>query len=382
MAIASLTFNACSVSSDSQDIYYGKTLQVTGTPFAGSGWILYNNTPLAGTDTSVSISGLDDNVDYTFYRYCHCPLTGLTDPEILGPVIKTVCPSFTSITPSFDTVSYILNVPLSANNAGSWIERIIVDLLDSTGTVVLFTNTHVAPFPGSISSSFTALTGNTTYKIRVKYSKNDNTRQTQCLLSTVTTTVGCLAPVVTIDSIGSTSFNINYSPSGGPQSGDTYNIVLNGQTIASGLPTGSTPFTVTGLSSNTFYTVDVVRNCGGGGSNTASASATTTQVNTVTADSTMAGITVSSISGISGFTLLSPLSPSGSATGTHNAFTGAISSTLGGTLIINPSNISIYRNGILIQCILVTSIGTKISNPFTFAVNDTIDIRYNTGSCT
>ena len=97
----------------------------------------------------------------------------------------------------------------------------------------------------------------------------------------------------------------------------------------------------------------------------------------------MAGVTLTAISGIVGFTPSPalPLSPGGSTYGTHGAFTGAINLTLTGSLVINPSNISIYKNGVLQQCLNITSTGVKTLASNTYAESDVITISLNLGAC-
>lgn len=261
---ANIALNACGGASDSMKIYYGKTTIVTGDPLTGTGWTLHTGAPLSAGTTSVVITGLDDNVQYTFYRYCHCPISGETDPEIQGPEIKYVCPTFQSTSSSSNQINYTILIPTSANNVGTWINKILVQVYDSTGTTLFSANTHNSPFSSSVSGSFLGLTASTTYRIKIKYSNAVGTVTHDCGFQDVMTQAPCVAPTVTSGDITYNSFEVAWSVPAS-FSGDNYSIVINSNTIASGLTIGSSPYLVTGLDPNTIYSVQVVRNCGFGG---------------------------------------------------------------------------------------------------------------------
>lgn len=106
--------------------------------------------------------------------------------------------------------------------------------------------------------------------------------------------------------------------------------------------------------------------------------------NTVQITSTMAGITLTAVSGIAGFSATPPFpltAGGGTIVGTHSAFTGAITCTLTGTPIINPSNIILTVNGVAVQCLTVTSAGNFTLSSRTYASSAVIKIQLNTGSC-
>src|ERR1700749_2367087 len=106
MATANYTWTPCGSSSDGQYVYYGKTNIATGTPVSGTGWTFYTGPPLPNTANSASITRLDDNVEYPFYVYCHCPAAGNGPLSNFGPLIKYICPTLSNITPTFNGVSY------------------------------------------------------------------------------------------------------------------------------------------------------------------------------------------------------------------------------------------------------------------------------------
>jgi hypothetical protein len=105
--------------------------------------------------------------------------------------------------------------------------------------------------------------------------------------------------------------------------------------------------------------------------------------NTVQITHTMAGISLTNVTGISGFTPSPalPLAAGNSTFGTHGAFTGSITLTLTGTPIINPSNVTLRVDGVFVQCLSVTSAGTRTFSSRAYATNQIIQIELNTGNC-
>lgn len=263
MSTGNLSWGACGPSSDGTNLYYGKTQIATGNPLSGTGWTLYNGAALANSASSATITGLDDNVEYTSYIYCHCASAGNGSLVNQGPVIKYVCPSVSSATTTFNTLNYTLSVPISANNAGTWIQNIKVVLLNGSGSTILYTNTHTAPFSGSITNSFSGLNPSTSYTLQVSYSNNAASRTNLCSSQVVTTTAACAAPTVVVSNITNSAFDVAFSPIA---AGDTFAVQLNSSTIATGLT--SSPYTVTGLSGSTSYQVAVVKSCATGGTAT------------------------------------------------------------------------------------------------------------------
>lgn len=274
MATISLTMNACGGSATTQKIYYGKTKLVTGDALTGTGWTLYSGSAVSANTTTVTLTSLDDNVDYSVERYCNCPISGDIGPERLDGLIKNLCPTFGFIHPSSTTVSYQASIPSSASTAGTWIDKVLVELLSVSDTV-LQTNTINKPFSLFVNvGSFAGLTPNSSYKLRLKYSNSAGTRTYACTAQALTTTSACSAPTVTLTNVSGTSITVNWTvPSINP--GDTYNLIKNGVTIASGLGLSASPYILTGLTSNTLYQIGVQRNCGTGGTATGQTSAFT-----------------------------------------------------------------------------------------------------------
>lgn len=275
MATISLTMNACGGSSTSQKIYYGKTNLVTGSGLNGTGWTLYSGSAISASTTTVTLTALEDNVDYSVERYCNCPTSGDIGPERVDKLIKIVCGNVLFIQPGSTSISYQLQLPSSLSNSGGWVDKVLVELLNSSGSTVLLTNTVNKPFPLFLSSgSFTGLTPSSSYKIRIKYLNNAGTRTYECSSQDVTMTTACSAPNVSLSNAGATSMTVSWSVTS-PLPGDTYNIIKNGVTIASGLPISASPYTLTGLTMNTLYQIGVQRNCGSTGTATGTSSAYT-----------------------------------------------------------------------------------------------------------
>lgn len=100
-------------------------------------------------------------------------------------------------------------------------------------------------------------------------------------------------------------------------------------------------------------------------------------------NSTMPGVQLANVIGIVGFTPSPslPMSVGGQVTGNHAGFTGTIQLVLTGTPVINPSNVNLTVNGVLVQCLNVTGGGSFTFASATYQASDTIVIALNTGSC-
>lgn len=158
-----------------------------------------------------------------------------------------------------------------------------------------------------------------------------------------------------------------------------------GQTINS---TGITGLTLT-LAPGTFATGSgsLIFNIGGSASSTGTASfllniggqACTVNVTvySIEVSSTLAGTTLSGTVG--GFSF-GPINPGGRAQGVHTAFTSTICVTVSGTPSV-PSNLTLFKNGVLVQCINVTTSGTYCFTSAAYVLGDHISISGNTGTC-
>lgn len=260
MATTTLNWTPCGSGSDGVNLYYGKTRIVTGTPTGGTGWILYTGAPLSPSLGTVTISGLDDNVEYSYYLYCHCPSAGNGPLVSFGPLIKYACPTVTTLSPLSNGLSYTLTVPPSANNSGTWIQVINVDILSADQSSIINAQQFATPFSSTISSSFSGLESSTSYNFRVYYTtQSPQTRISVCSITPFNTSIACAPATIIVNNPTATGFDVSWTPT----SGGSFDILVNNNVIASGLGTG--PYTVTGLTPNTNYTVNVRKNCTFGG---------------------------------------------------------------------------------------------------------------------
>lgn len=290
MATINTTWDPCGPSSDGQFLYYGKTNIVTGTPISGTGWNLFSGAALPNITGSASITGLDDNVEYSLYNYCHCATSGNGPLTNIGPYIKYVCPTIQSTTPTFNGLSYVIAVPGSANNTGSWIQSILVQVLDSSGTNVILTNTHNAPFSATVSSNFNGLNPSTNYNIKISYSNSGATRTNTCSSTPFTTAAACTAPTASVSNITANTFDVSWTPS----TGGSFDVILNGTPVATGLTSTNGVYTVTGLNPATIYQVAIRKNCTTGGT------AISNTVNVTTANTLITGVVSMNVASLSG----------------------------------------------------------------------------------
>lgn len=118
-------------------------------------------------------------------------------------------------------------------------------------------------------------------------------------------------------------------------------------------------------------TITSLGNCtgGGGGGGT-----------TVTISNDLPNMSIDSVTGLSGFTLSSPVAVGGSETGTHNTFSGTVNVVVSGTPL-SPGNMAVEVNGIVTQCVDVT-VATTVGLTISANSTDTIHISLNNSPCT
>lgn len=120
-------------------------------------------------------------VDNTLYVYRAISNCGSTEPSIDYVYANVNCPTMV-LYPTDSTVSYSF-VPISGA------AEIVVEILDSTGTVLIHTDTHTPAFSNPTTGTFIYLDGSTTYKVRLKVimEGGSDSSQTTCASQTVTT---------------------------------------------------------------------------------------------------------------------------------------------------------------------------------------------------
>lgn len=172
-----------------------------------------------------------------------------------------------------------------------------------------------------------------------------------------------------LDSIPSVIVTVNY-----PNGGSFIQSYTNGNSITIPLPTG-----VYGS-----YTVSMQSVCDEATSFYSSPSAPievlVSQPYTVEITSTAPGITIPTISGISGFTNETSVVPGVRLQGTHNAFSGIIYFTVTGTIVISV-HATLYVNGVAADCVNITTTTTYAFDSATYLATDLIEIAFSSGVC-
>lgn len=119
-----------------------------------------------------------DNVLYVYRAISNC---GGSEPSVDYQYINTICPTVT-LYPTATTVAYSF-VPVSSAST------IYIDILDSTGTVLIDTDTFTPAFANPITGTFLYLTPGTSYKVRLRivFTGTGSPTQTTCASQTVET---------------------------------------------------------------------------------------------------------------------------------------------------------------------------------------------------
>lgn len=92
---------------------------------------------------------------------------------------------------------------------------------------------------------------------------------------------------------------------------------------------------------------------------------------------------ITNLTGVSGFTFNvgAPVAGGGVQTGTHNAFTGVIIVTITGALALNPGNLTLTVDGVIVECIAVVAPGTFSFASHSFPADKDIQVSFNGGTC-
>lgn len=163
-------------------------------------------TTVGPTIASQAITGLNYNSLYDFRVVNNCPTGGSTVLE--GADIKFQCVSL-NVTPS-DT-SLTAQFP----DLGGTVDTYTVELYN-TQNVLLSTNTLLAPFPSTLTSTFTGLSPITTYRIKVipassTFSKTDCTQVSAATINTP----ACPAPLSLDGSFTGSDITLTWIPQAG-----------------------------------------------------------------------------------------------------------------------------------------------------------------------
>lgn len=158
----------------SQDVQY--KLSTSGT------WITFQN--VSGSTNTITINGLQDNRIYDFRVITNCA-GGTPAPSTPTQQINIVCPVVTT-TPSDTSVAY------SFSELGGSITAYTVKLFSSDGLTEISSQTPSGTT--TRSGTFTGLTQNTSYKIRVLIAAGTFNKTCGFVDFTTTNTPTCNAP--------------------------------------------------------------------------------------------------------------------------------------------------------------------------------------------
>ena len=145
-------------------------------------WILHAN--VAGSATTATIFGLQDNLIYDFRIVTNCA-GGSPVPGTSTQQINLICPAITT-TVTDTTVAY------SFTNVGGSTTAYTVHLLDSAGNTVLQTQTP--SISATVSGTFSTLTQSTAYKVRLTIVAGGFNKQCTPVNASTTATPICNAP--------------------------------------------------------------------------------------------------------------------------------------------------------------------------------------------
>jgi hypothetical protein len=142
---------------------------------SSSTWITF--TSVSGTTTTATVTGLQDNLIYNFRIVTFCGGGTPANSAVLDK-IYIICPAVT-VTSTDTTVGY------SFTEVGGDVDTYVVKIFNSDGTTEIGSSTPTGTT--TRTGTFTGLTANTTYKVKVLPSAGTLTK-TDCLFTDVTTT--------------------------------------------------------------------------------------------------------------------------------------------------------------------------------------------------
>lgn len=117
-------------------------------------------------------------VNNTLYVYKAISNCGSTEPSVDFTYVNAVCPTMT-LYPTDNSVAYSFTPP------GGTATGMKVRILDSSGTVLIHTDTHTPAFANPTTGTFIYLDPATTYKVQIVISYGDTS--VECAMQSVTT---------------------------------------------------------------------------------------------------------------------------------------------------------------------------------------------------
>lgn len=239
-----------------QEVWYGALSAVGSTLPPAAGWNPGANL-YSATANSATLNNLNENTQYQFAVLTHCT-TGQSSWGMLTGY-KLVCPTVSAVPTSTSvavTLSTLYPAPLSAI-----INTLTIALVQvSNGGTVSTANYSGVNILGTLTNTFTGLTVSTAYNVVVSYTLTSGGSSTICSTTAVSTAAAQTCPVISfsISNVNTTGFTVTPA---GLQSGDTYDVSINGGTSFAYINATQPSFAIPSLSSGTTYTVVVRRDC-------------------------------------------------------------------------------------------------------------------------
>jgi hypothetical protein len=254
---------------------------------------------------------------------------------------------------------YGLPIPIDYGVNGNNILRFVISQIIPTTTTTSTTSTTTSTTTSSSTTTTTTAAPTTT---------------TTTSSTTTSTTRGCLE--YSVFNFGAVISSVSYTDCFGL---NRYVILTPGQNIIICVLRGTT--VNSGVDVSIFATGN---NCTGVSTpttTTTSTSTTTTQAPKVVIQNQVNMTSITTVTGISGFTLPQTVENTETVTGFHNTFTGQINVTIGGT-VGSASCLYLVREGVILETINVTVAGVYTFQSQPYASTDLIYINFITGVCT
>lgn len=153
-----------------QELFYGPDALVTGLPGTGTGWVGASQNPLPSSAGTLTLTGLNDNVKYTFLINSNC--TNSQNIYSQTSAIKWVYLPIVYTGPTSGILSFTLPIDPSTGNAGSVIGNVVVTLSGvdriNQGNIQQV-KTYPAPLSSSYTDQFNNVNGDVDWTLTVSY---------------------------------------------------------------------------------------------------------------------------------------------------------------------------------------------------------------------
>lgn len=290
--MADITINWVPVNGGSYEIWYAK-LSVVGTTSEPptTGWVKAAGSPFDSALGTASILGVDNNTQYRVDTRNDCTQNDSIWTDDIR--YKLVCPSISlvanPVSPSDAGASITASVTLSNRiEFESIASSITLQIRKTSDSSIVETKMISSPYStDTLSYTFNNLLTGTNYTVYLSIQDGIEGTSINCSNQAATTQTPvivpppvCNAPTFSITNVTANNATINITST--LNSGDKYDISLNGGTsyTYTGITTQS--FQLTGLSTATSYQIVVRLNCVAGGIGTSTSQTFTTSSQVVT----------------------------------------------------------------------------------------------------